>query len=162
VPVALGVMIGIPVGLFFGTLRSPRVSPAAANRPNTRAMEHSILEQLRAELAENRALFEARKGSLTMFARIDYISPFWDSVKASGRLFVMPDQLLSTIATAYYWLDQATHLEKLAYVAKYAAHNPDEGAATADHLIGEARLLDGQIESSLEGAIDAIDHALTA
>lgn len=125
-------------------------------------MEHDILAQLRTELTENQALFEARKGSTTMFARIDYVTPFWTAVKASGRLFVMQDaQLLSTVGTAYYWLDQATRLEALAYEAKYSA-TPEQGTATAEKLIGEARLLDGQLETSLSAAIKALDAALAA
>jgi hypothetical protein len=147
-------MIGIPVGLFFGSLRSspdqvatPASTPA---RPNTLEMERSILVQLKAELTENRTLFEARKGSTTMFARIDYVTPFWTSIKASGRLFVMQDAaLLNTIATAYYWL----------YEAKYAKDNP-ESDAIASHLITEARLLDGQVESTLDAAILAIAQTL--
>lgn len=160
---ALGMMIGIPIGLFFGSLRhGGRSIGAGPNQANTQEMESSILEQIRRELAENQALFEARKGSTTMFARIDYITPFWTSIKASGRLFVMQDaMLLNVIGTAYYWLDQATHLEKLAYEAKYAPAAEGEHA-TAERLISEARLLDGQIENSLSAAVSAIDGALSS
>lgn len=163
--VSLGALIGIAVGLFFGslsTLRQAPVKAAGAPTGNTRQMERDILAQLRTELTENQALFEARKGSTTMFARIDYITPFWVAVKASGRLFVMQDaQLLSTVGTAYYWLDQATRLESLAYEAKYSA-TPEQGTATAQKLISEARLLDGQLETSLSAAIKALDTALAA
>ena len=154
---ALGVMIGLPIGLFFGVLRRP-VQRASA--PNTRAMEREILAEIRRELAEDQALFEARQGSTGMYARIDYISAFWTTVKASGRLFVMPDaQLLRAVAMAYYWLEQASHLETLAYEARYA--RPDEGDhATAARLISEARLLDGQLESALRSALQAVDKAL--
>ena len=156
---ALGVMIGIPIGLFFGSVR--RTSSHAA-APNTTAMEHSILEQIRRELAEDKTLFEARKGSTVMYARIDYLTGFWDTVKASGRLYVMQDaELLNTLATAYYWLDQASHLERLAYAAKYA-HPEDGDHATAEQLITEARLLDGQLETSLGAAVVALDTALAA
>jgi hypothetical protein len=160
---ALGVMVGIPIGLFFGTQRTGAVSGSAmVSSPNTRKMELSILEQLRDELSENKALFDARKGSTSMYARIDYITPFWTSIKASGRLFVMQDAtLLSTIGTAYYWLDQATHLETLAYEAKYA-RPADKVTGTAEHLIGEARLLDGQIETTLAAAIAALNEAIAA
>ncbi len=160
---ALGVMLGIPVGLFFGTLRQPAAGSSApvasgAATPNTLEMERTILEQLRAELTENQALFVARQGSTTMFARIEYLTQFWTSVKASGRLFVMQDAaLLNIIATAYYWLEQASHLETLAYEAKYAAH---DAAGSAEHLISEARLLDGQIDAALSRAIAAIDAKL--
>lgn len=154
---ALGTMVGIPIGLFFGSLRTPGSKPAATTSGSTATMEQSILEQLRQELTENQALFEARKGSTTMFARIDYITPYWAAVKASGRLFVLSDDiLLRTIGTAYYWLDQATHLETLAYEAKYATANTAEHAV-AERLITEARLLDGQIETSLSAAISAIN-----
>ncbi len=153
---ALGVMIGIPVGLFFGTLR-PEPARHAAAAPNTLQMERDILEQIRAELAEDKALFDARRGSTTLFARIDYLTQFWTSVKASGRLFVMQDaRLLGVIATAYYWLDQATHLETLAYEAKYAPSS-SAGPGNPEQLIAEARLLDGQLDSSLTTAIAAID-----
>lgn len=160
---ALGAMIGIPIGLFFGSFRAHSAAPAALPaRPNTIEMEHEILTQLRAELAENQTLFAARKGSSTMYARIAYITPFWNSVKASGRLFVMQDaKLLNTIAMAYYWLEQATHLETLAYEAKYGGKTSD-APIVANHLISEVRLLDGQLESSLAAAISAIDAALAA
>lgn len=160
---ALGGLIGVPVGLFFGSLRRiPAGHPGTGPRGNTRQMERDILAQLRSELAENRALFDARKGSTTMFARIDYITPFWTSIKASGRLFVMQNaQLLNTVATAYYWLEQGTRLERLAYEAKYAAA-PEAGTAEAERLISEARLLDGQIDAALSSAISALDTALAS
>ncbi|HVQ44719.1 MAG TPA: hypothetical protein VMT30_07190 [Candidatus Saccharimonadia bacterium] len=154
---ALGAMIGIPIGLFFGSLRSGTTRPSAALSANTPAMERDILEQLRAELVEDKALFDARRGSTTMYARIEYLMSFWTTIKASGRLFVMQDaHLLNTIATAYYWLEQATHLETLAYEAKYAGKQIDE-ARTAEHLIAEARLLDGQLDAALSRAIAEID-----
>ncbi len=157
---SLGVMAGIPIGLFFGSLRSGHVnSPAQAARPNTIEQEHEILAQIRQELAENKALFDARKGSTTLYARIAYITPFWDSIMASGRLFVMQNvELLNTIATAYYWLDQATRIEALAYERKYAP-TPSDDPAVAAKLIAEARLLDGQIENSINAALKAIDSA---
>jgi len=159
--VALGVMAGIPLGLFFGSLRS--VKTHAATAPNNAKMERSILEQLRAELAEDKGLFEARRGSTTMFARIAYVTPFWATIKASGRLFVMSDAgFLGTIATAYYWLDQATHLETLAYEAKYSRSGSEGSELSAKHLINEARLLDGQLSSSLDSALLAIDQAIVA
>jgi|GEM_PF-2383479 len=158
---ALGVMAGIPIGLFFGSMRSARSHAPAA--PNTSEMERSILDQLRTELIENKSLFEARRGSVTMFARIAYITSFWTSIKASGRLFVMQDAaLLGAIATAYYWLDQATHLEILAYEAKYARAGTEGSQANATHLISEVRLLDGQIAGALDSAISAIDNPTLA
>lgn len=157
---ALGVMIGIPVGLFFGSVRHQ--TTLATTSPNTLEMERSILTQLKDELASNKALFEARKGSTTMFARIEYLTSFWTSIKASGRLFVMQDaSLLGSIGAAYFWLDQATHLETLAYEAKYT-NDPVSGPAIAERLINEARLLDGQLEGSLTNALAAIDAALSA
>lgn len=158
---ALGVMVGIPVGLFFGSLRSPKITAPTA--PNTLQMEESILEHLRSELIENKALFEARRGSVTMFARIAYITSFWTSIKASGRLFVMQDAtLLGSVATAYYWLDQATHLETLAYEAKYAHADAEGIEVTATHLINEVRLLDGQVAAALDAALLAIDQATSS
>ncbi len=159
---SMGAMIGIPIGLFFGSFRSHSTVSAMPVRPNTIEMEHDILKQLRAELIENQSLFEARKGSTTMYARIAYITPFWESIKASGRLFVMQDAaLLNSIAIAYYWLDQATHLETLAYQAKYAGTDP-ASPSIASHLISEARLLDGQVGGSLQGAIAAVDEVVQA
>ncbi len=155
---ALGVLLGIPIGLFFGTLRAPQAKTAAS--ASTPKMEYSILEQLRSELVENQSLFEARRGSTTLYARIAYITSFWTTIKASGRLFVMSDPvLLGIIATAYYWLDQASRLELLAYKAKYAQTAAEGNEASASHLISEVRLLDGQIANSLEKAISAIDAA---
>jgi hypothetical protein len=157
---SLGVMIGIPVGLFFGSFRR-QVAPAVTS-PNTLEMERAILTQLRDELIEDKALFEARRGSTTMFARIEYLTSFWTSIKASGRLFVMQDaSLLGSIGAAYFWLDQATHLETLAYEAKYT-NDPASGPAVAERLINEARLLDGQLESSMTNALAALDTALAA
>jgi hypothetical protein len=157
---ATGAMVGIPIGLFFGAFRGGPTASASPARTNTLKMEHDILSQLRDELAQNQALFDARKGSTSMFARIDYITAFWSSIKASGRLFVMQDAtLLGTIAMAYYWLDQASNLEQLAYRAKYAQDKTDT-TATAQHLISETRLLDNQIATSVTKAIAAIDSAL--
>jgi hypothetical protein len=160
---SLGALIGIPIGLFFGSFRAHSVEPPAAPaRPNTLEMEREILTQLRRELVENQSLFEARKGSTVMFARIAYITPFWTSIKASGRLFVMQDAaLLNVIASAYYWLEQASHLEILAYEAKYSKGDETTSPAVATHLINEVRLLDGQIENALASAIAAIDNVIS-
>jgi hypothetical protein len=156
----LGVMVGIPIGLFFGAIHTPgpaKSSPSTPSQPSTHEMETDILNQLRAELQENLALFEARKGSSTVVARLEYVTSFWQAVKASGRLFVMQDaNLMSTVALAYYWLDQANHLEKLAYDAKNSGQVADSQLTTA-RLIAEARLLDGSIESSLQTAINALN-----
>lgn len=159
---SLGAMIGIPIGLFFGSLRGTSAPQATlVTRPNTQVMEREILAQLRQELSENQALLQARKGSTTMYARIAYITPFWQSIKASGRLFVMQDAaLMNTIAMAYYWLEQASHLETLAYEAKYGGKETAE-PQVAIHLLSEARLLDNQLESTLTAAIAAIDTALS-
>lgn len=160
----LGMLIGLPLGLAYGSFKATApVAPAApAASPNTREMEKSILEQIRTELAENQALFQARKGNSNMYARIEYLSGFWESIKASGRLFVMQDAaLIGSIGGAYFWLAQATHLETLAYEAKYAA-GALTGATTAQQLVGEARLLDGQLENALTHALSAIDAALAA
>jgi hypothetical protein len=155
----LGMLLGLPLGLAYGAFRQ---SPAASVSPNTREMEKSILRQLKTELSENKALFDARKGNANMYARIEYLTGFWESIKASGRLFVMQDAaLLGTVGAAYFWLAQATHLETLAYEAKYAS-GALTGPTTAQQLVGEARLLDGQLESSLSHALQAIDAALAA
>src|SRR4051812_6275789 len=88
----LGMMVGIPLGLAYGAFKAPAPAPAAS--PNTREMEQSILEQLKTELSENKALFDARKGNNNLYARIEYLTGFWESIKASGRLFVMQDAAL--------------------------------------------------------------------
>lgn len=156
----LGAMGGLAVGVALVSLISQPAGKAAAVSPTTREMEHSILEELKAELSGNLALFEARKGSTTMYARIEYITGFWEAVKASGRLFVMQDAaLLGVIGAAYFWLAQATHLETMAYEAKYS-DEPEQGAATAQKLVQEARLLDGQLENALNQAITVINAAL--
>lgn len=161
----LGMMIGITLGIAYGSFKTMPAAPAApapVASPNTHEMEKSILEQLRTELGENLALFEARKGNSNMFARIEYLTGFWESIKASGRLFVMQDAaLIGSVGAAYFWLAQASHLETLAYEAKYAA-GALTGPTTAQQLVGEARLLDGQVENSLQHALAAIDQALAA
>jgi hypothetical protein len=157
---ATGMMIGIPIGLFFGSMRPGPSDPTRGSTGNTAQMESDILRQLRDELAQNQSLFNARKGSTTMFARIDYLTAFWDAVKASGRLFVMQDaNLLKYISLAYYWLDQASNLEKLAYAAKYAQDNITDPERPA-RLISEARMLDDQLSFSMSAAIDALDAAI--
>lgn len=159
----LGMMIGITLGIAYGSFKSvPAVSPQKVASPNTAEQERSILEQLQTELSENLALFQARKGNSNMYARIEYLTGFWESVKASGRLFVLQDAaLLGSIGSAYFWLAQATHLETLAYEAKYAA-GALTGPTTAQQLVGEARLLDGQLENSLQHALESIRRALAA
>jgi hypothetical protein len=159
VATTLGVMIGLPFGLFFGTLRTPRLASPVVHTPagNTVQMETDILAEIKTELEENKALFEARKGSTTVVARLEYVTTFWDAAKASGRLFVMQNaRLMSTIALAYYWLAQANHLEKLAYDAKNSGQVEDSQFTTA-RLISEVRLLDASLESALNAAIDAIN-----
>jgi hypothetical protein len=160
VATTLGVMIGLPFGLFFGTLRTPHLASPVVHTPagNTLQMEADILAELKTELEENKALFEARKGSTTVVARLEYVTTFWDAAKASGRLFVMQNaRLMSTIALAYYWLSQANHLEKLAYDAKNSGQVADSQFTTA-RLISEVRLLDASVESALTAAIDVINN----
>ncbi|GAC1369000.1 MAG: hypothetical protein NVSMB39_0310 [Candidatus Saccharimonadales bacterium] len=165
--IGLGMMAGIALGLALSVFMQRSAAPStlpATNAPanGTSNMEKSILEQIKAELSENLALFEARKGKQNLFARIEYLTAFWESIKASGRLFVMSDpKLLATLGGAYYWLAQASHLEILAYEAKYAGTSASSPAA-AQQLVGEARLLDGQLENALSQALDAIDTALAS
>jgi hypothetical protein len=154
----LGALCGIPVGLFFGAMRGAITSPTATPI-NTPAVEGALLDEITAELNENKALFEARKGSATLVARLAYVTSFWESAKASGRLFVMQDpHLMSVISLAYYWLDQANHLETLAYDAKNAGTSADSQFTTAK-LISEVRLLDGSIEMAINNALNAIAKA---
>ena len=160
----LGMLLGLPLGLAYGSFKGKSVAGSAsgAASASTHEMEKAILEQLKTELTENKALFEARKGNSNMYARIEYLTGFWESIKASGRLFVMQDMgLLGKVGAAYFWLAQATHLETLAYEAKYAS-GALSGPTTAQQLVGEARLLDGQLENSLDHALAAIDAALAS
>lgn len=162
---ALGALIALPVGIYFGSLalQSP---PAASDRPahpDYHRQQDGILAQVRNELKENQALFNARKGDVGFLTRISYITSFWEAAKASGQLFVLQDpKLLNTIASAYYWVNQANRLESLAYESKYTPTVIIDNQNATTHLIAEARLLDGPLEMALQAAIDAINAQIAA
>ena len=155
----LGGLLMLPVGLLLGSLRSiggmtPATTPNGI--PNRRA---EILAELRNELVENQQLLAGRKGSLSLVARLDYVTSYWASAQASGQLSgIFRAHQLSEIAVAYYWLDQASHLERLAYDAKNGgtARDPE---FTVAKLISEIRLLDEPIERAITAALGAIADA---
>jgi len=160
VMIAMGVLVGMPIGLFFGRLR-PTPITASRRKPNVIVQQDKILEQLKDELIQNKNLFEARKGNQTFLTRIAYLTGFWTAAKSSGQLFVMQEpKLLNTIATAYYWLEQANRLENLAYESQYAPHAVVDNQNATTHLIAEVRLLDGPLSIALQGAIDAVSNQL--
>jgi hypothetical protein len=70
-------------------------------------------------------------------------------------------KLLNTIATAYYWIDQANHLETLAYESQYNSTAMVDNQNATTHLIAEARLLDGPLGVALQNAIDAINNQIS-
>jgi hypothetical protein len=141
---SLGALIGIPIGLFFGSAKNPTPPAPIHTHPNMTKQQDKILEQLREELIQNKNLFEARKGNQSFLTRISYLTGFWTAAKSSGQLFVMQEpKLLHTLATAYY-------------TAVINNHN------ATTHLIAEARLLDGPLGVAVQSAIDAINNQLAA
>ncbi len=163
VATSLGALAGIPIGLFFGSLR-PTPAGLPASHPHLAIdnlpREADILAQIKQELSQIKILFDARKGDQTVLARIAYPTEFWDTLKASGQLFVVRNPaLLNTIAGAYYWVGQANHLETMAFEARYSAAAVDNQNAYT-HLIADARLLDGPLDTSLNAALTAIDSIL--
>jgi hypothetical protein len=150
---SLGALLGIPVGLFFGSLRS-QLRPAASLTAADRA---TVLAKIAAELTQSQTLFEARKGATNLYARIAYPTPFWAVALASGQIAAITNaNTLQAVATAYYWLDQASRLELLAYEAKYAQEPASDSLIRATHLISDVRLLDGQLEAALSAALAAL------
>lgn len=147
--VGLGAILGIPVGLFFGAMRSSSTNATPVDKAE-------VLDQLRTELTENQQLFLARKGSATIVARLGYVTSYWESAQHSGQLSAIarPSQL-SRISLAYYWLNQANHLEMLAYDAKNGGVARDPEFTTAK-LISEVRLLDEPIEKAITAALSAV------
>jgi hypothetical protein len=159
---ALGALLGIPLGLAFGQLSPQKPALQPPHHPHTIEQQDKILAQLRAELSQNQQLFQARKGNAEVLTRINYLTDFWEAVKASGQLFVMQEpKLLNTIATAYYWLKQANRLESLAYESQYKPSTSPDNQNASTHLIAEARLLDGPLGVALSAAIDGINAQIT-
>jgi hypothetical protein len=164
VATSLGMLVGIPVGLFFGSQKVP-AAPAPAVHPhsgNILKQEPEILAQIKQELSQIKVLFEPRKGNQSLLSRIAYPTEYWNALKASGQLFVMSNPaLMNTIAGAYYWVEQASRLENLAFESRYSGAVVDNQNATT-HLLADARMLDGPLETSLNAALNGIDAALDA
>jgi hypothetical protein len=155
----LGALMGIPLGLFFGSLRSQTGPIIRHYHPSFIRQQDKILEQLRTELSYARDQWRERAGDSISTTAIRYDLSFWNAAKASGQLFVMQEPaLLSTIAKAYHWLEEANRIEQLAFEANYAPASDNQNATT--HLIAQARLLDGAVSSNLDLAIIAIDGQL--
>jgi hypothetical protein len=163
VATSLGMLFGIPIGLFFGSQRAIIGSTPTAVAPGmTPILKHEpdILYQLRQELTQIQVLFEARKGNQQVLSRISYPTAYWDALQASGQLFVMSEPaLMHTVASAYYWVKQASRLENLAFESRFTNVVVDNQDASA-HLIADARMLDGPLETSLASALSAIGQAL--
>jgi hypothetical protein len=161
---AIGGLVSLPIGLYFGTLAggaATRSDRAHTYRTDTITHQAHILAQIRQELAEDQQLYNARRGDYATVVRIAYPTPFWTAAKASGQLFVVQSpQLLATMATAYYWLEQANHVENLAYEAKYTTADGQGSIVASNRLISEARLLDGPLGIALQRALDGIDTEL--
>jgi hypothetical protein len=163
VATSLGLMLGIPIGLFFGAQKSTVIpAPIHPHADKILAQEDDILAQIRQELQQIDILFAPRRGDQTVLSRIAYPTEYWTALKASGQLFVMRNPaLLNIIAAAYYWVEQASRLEILAFETRYSGAAVDNQNAST-HLVADARLLDGPLETSLKAAIAAIDAALDA
>jgi hypothetical protein len=119
----------------------------------------TALDQLENELRENVALLDSRRGSTGLVARLGYVMAYWPAALGTGQLtgLLNPAQL-NQIALAYYWLDQANHLEVLAYNAKNSGQTADPEFTTAK-LISEIRLLDDPLAKALDGALAAVGQA---
>lgn len=162
VATSLGMLLGIPLGIFFGSQHAQYVpSPIIHHHPtNILQQENQILGQIKQELNQILILFEPRRGDTSILSRLEYPIEYWNALKASGQLFVMSDaSLMNTIARAYYWVEQASRLERMAFESRFSAVTVDNQNSSA-HLIADARLLDGPLESSVKAAIAGIDQAL--
>lgn len=157
--VALGALLGIPIGLFYGSLKFQAGGSIVHHyHPSFMKQQDKILEQLKIELLQTKSLLEARRGDAITTTPLRYDTGFWMAVKASGQLFVMQEpELLATIARAYSWLDEANRLEALAFESQNVPF-PNQG--TTSHLIGQARLIDGVLTSAVELAVIAINAQL--
>jgi hypothetical protein len=153
--IGLGALMGIPVGLFFGSLRAQTGPIIRHYHPDFVRQQDKILEQLLSELKHARDQWKTRAGDSTTATALQYDLSFWNAVKASGQLFVMQaPELLSTVAKAYHWLDEANRIEGLAYNASLT----DDKAAR--HLLEQARVLDGAVSANVDLAIVTIEGQL--
>jgi hypothetical protein len=159
---ALGSLIGLPIGLFYGSLKSQGPSPIIHHfHPSFVKQQDKILEQIKAELQTAHDLFSLRRGDATTTTGLRYDTNFWLAAKASGQLFVMQEpKLLSTIAKAYYWLEEANRLEGLAYESVYKPMVVVDNQNSTTHLLNQARLIDGPLGASLDLATIAINGQL--
>jgi hypothetical protein len=162
--IALGSLLGIPIGLFFGSLRSQVPGSIIHHfHPSFVRQQDKILEQIKAELARVQQVFASRRGDATNVTSMQYDTSFWTAAKASGQLFVMQEpKLLATIAEAYHWVEEVNRLEDLAFKSYYLPTvSPDNQNPTAN-LLAQARLLDGPLAANLSLAIITIDSQLTS
>ncbi|QQR52045.1 hypothetical protein IPG36_05670 [bacterium] len=160
----LGAIIVLTLGLWliswYVAWRNSQPTVAAgytSTAPTT--INPTSLDQLEKELLENQALLNSRKGSTGLVARLGYVLAYWPAALGTGQLtgLLNPTEL-NQIALAYYWLEQANHLEVLAYNAKNSGQTIDAEFVTAK-LISEIRLLDDPLAAALDGALAAVRQA---
>jgi hypothetical protein len=160
--IAFGALLGIPVGLFYGSLKSQMPGPIMHHfHPSFVNQQDKILDQLKGELGRNQELLRTRVGDAMSITSLRYDTGFWAAVKASGQLFVMQEpELLATLARTYYWLEEANRLESLAFESHFTTPVHIENESATTHLLEQARLLDGVLGTSLMAASGAIDVQL--
>ena len=160
--IAFGALLGIPIGLFYGSLKSQTPGPIMHHfHPSFVNQQDKILEQLKAELSRNQELLRTRIGDAMSITSLSYDTSFWAATKASGQLFVMQEpELLATLARTYYWLEEANRLEALAFESHFTTPVHIENESATTHLLEQARLLDGVLQTSIGAATAAIDVQL--
>jgi hypothetical protein len=160
--IAFGALLGIPIGLFYGSLKSQMPGQIMHHfHPSFVNQQDKILEQLKAELSRNQELLRTRIGDAMSISSLRYDTSFWAAAKASGQLFVMQEpELLATLARTYYWLEEANRLESLAFESHFTTPVHIENESATTHLLEQARLLDGVLGTSITAATSAIDVQL--
>jgi hypothetical protein len=160
--IAFGALLGIPIGLFYGSLKSQMPGPIMHHfHPSFVNQQDKILEQIKGELGRNQELLRTRIGDAMSITSLRYDTSFWAAVKASGQLFVMQEpQLLATLARTYYWLEEANRLESLAFESHFSTPVHIENESATTHLLEQVRLLDGVLGTSINAATSAIDVQL--
>lgn len=147
----------LPDYLASGVAQPQSTTETQAGSSESRAQP--ALDQLASEIQENVALLASRRGSTGVVARLGYVIAYWPAALGTGQLAgVFTPSQLSQVSLAYYWLEQANHLEVLAYNAKNSGVAVDGEFATAK-LISEIRLLDDPLAKALDGALAAIAQA---
>jgi hypothetical protein len=159
--IAFGALLGIPLGLFFGSVKSQAPGPVIQHfHPSFVKQQDKILEELKSELSRDKSLLQTRLGDSSSTTGVRYDTAFWRAVQSSGQLFVMQEpKLLATLARTYYWLEEANRIEGFAFEAHFNGAAIDHQSAVA-HLLEQARLLDGVIGTSLDAAIISINAQL--